>query len=393
MLLAVVLQSSIVASPAAGVVGGMNVGKAQTYTTEASNSEPTTVVLPGLSPLHIVGNSFVNEAGVKVVLHGIDIWNQRIELDGPARPLNQADFGYLANSWNVKVVRIPIFPPTWATGQDNLTFLEKQVSWANQYGMYAIIDWHAVGDIASPNGWNVPSLAFTEAFWSTISQAFRGKPGVMYEIYNEPSQITWNQWQGYAQQIVTLIREYDPNTIILVSGVRSSSDLSGVRGQPVSGTNIGYVVHPYPNSCSYFDESGSTCWDSAFGNTSAVYPVFATEWGYYTRDQSLCASEFSTLNFNGYAGKLLAYLQAKEISWSAWVWNPYGCPTMLLSWLKYQPTQYGQFVQAALTSESSPTAVSPLVALFRPSVSAYGTMTVVPPGRSQNPDGWSKQSR
>jgi len=350
--------------------------------------EPTTVVPPALSPLHVVGNSFVNAAGAKVILLGIDIWNQRVALDGPARPLAQANFRYLANSWNVKVVRIPIYPPTWATGQDNLTFLQKQVSWANEYGMYAIIDWHAVGDIAYPNGWNVPSLAVTESFWSTISQAFDGKPGVMYEIYNEPSELTWNQWQGYAQQIVNVIREYDPNTVILVGGVDSSFDLSGVPKLPVSGTNIGYVVHPYPNGCSYLGESGSTCWDSAFGNTAAAYPVFATEWGYYTSDQSLCADSISNLNFNGYATKLLAYMQGKGISWSAWVWNPYGCPTMLLSWTRYKTTQYGQFVQNALTTGSI-ASVSQLVTLSQLSVSdCETTVTIQPAGGFRTLSPW-----
>jgi hypothetical protein len=211
--------------------------------------------------------------------------------------------------------------------------------------MYAIVDWHATGDIAT-NGTN---LASTESFWSTVSRELKGTPGVLYEIYNEPAQITWAEWQPYAQKIVNLIRKYDPNTVILVSGVSWSADLSGVLKKPVDGVNIAYVVHPYPFICSpSIDPAlGSTCWDSDFGNTAALYPVFATEWGYFTPDQALCQNLFAT--WSGYPTALLNYMESKSISWSAFVWNPYGCPTMLLSWTNYEPTQFGRFVQHALT--------------------------------------------
>jgi hypothetical protein len=326
----------------------------------SSTSTVTTASNTGLTALHVVGNALVDGFGNEVILTGVAVADQGMYATvRGSRPLSEADFKYLAQNWNAKLIRIPVSPDLWygpkPWGDDNLTMLNQDVNWINKYGMYAIIDWHAGGNILRPNVTaNTPSLPQTEAFWSTISQNFVGKPGVLYEIYNEPSRITWLQWQLNAQQIVNTIRQYDPSTVILVSGISGGSELSLVLDSPVTGQNIVYVVHPYPPECGTFHQTtaGSSCWPTAFGNTASVYPVFATEWGYYTIDQTSCASDISTWNWNGYNTQLVAYMQSLKMSWTAWVWYPTingGCPGLLLTFTNYQPTQYGQFVQSTLT--------------------------------------------
>jgi len=299
-----------------------------------------------LPQLMVHGNQLEDASGKQVILRGVSLfdWN-----------LTQNPFPYLAQSWNVRLVRIPIDPGKWAEQSEmNLTSVDMEVSMANEYGIYAIIDWHAIGNITNPNATgDTPrlraNLTQTEAFWATIAQHFSGRTGILYEIYNEPARITWSQWQPYAQKIVNLIRKYDNNTTLLVSGVSWSFDLSAIPNQPVSGSNIAYVVHPYPNRCHYSD----ACWNSNFGNITRLSPLFATEWGYYTEDQSICdtAATFGW-NWPGYGTRLVTYMASRNMSWTAWAWAPNSCPSLLLSSNMYQPSQYGQFVQTTLLGHS-----------------------------------------
>lgn len=326
-----------------------------------------------LSPLHVVGNALVDEFGNNVVLKGVDITDQDQTGFGPAvgRALNQNDFQYLAQAWKVRAVRIPVLPALWPSEGDNLTLLRQDVYWANEYGMYAIIDWHAFGNIAIGNVTNgTPGLVATEAFWSEVSQYFSGNPGVLYEIFNEPADISWYQWEPLAQTIVNVIRQNDPSTVILVSGVDWSYDLSSVLIEPISGRNIGYVVHPYPHGCG----GTASCWPILFGITARFFPVFATEWGYYTPDQTQCTNSTTPYrgNWQGYNIQLLSYLQSLGISWTAFVWDPVWCPAMLLSFTNYQPSQFGKFVEDALASNASPSLVSNSLTLSLISTSLGG---------------------
>jgi hypothetical protein len=195
----------------------------------------------------------------------------------------------------------------------------------------------------------------------------------MYEIFNEPGDsITWNDWKVNAQALVDQVRKYDNKTMMLIGGPGWSSDLSGVVGNPVRGSNLAYVIHAYPTwnqkytdakRCQNPSQYPSPCWDAHFGNTSSVYPVFATEWGFYSSDNASpdvvqgqnCARATYAAYWNGYETALTNYLQSKGISWSAFVWDSDTCLGLLSSWINYPPTpHYGQYVRGVLTQLTLP---------------------------------------
>jgi hypothetical protein len=337
-----------------------------------------------LSPLHVVGNAFVDEWGKRVILRGVAITDQAENASD--RTLNQSDFQYLAQNWDAKVVRIPVLPQYWDDGGDTVVSLKQIVGWANEYGMYAIIDWHAFSNPFS-NETGSASWNMTEAFWTTIAQNFVGTPGVIYEVYNEPDGVTWSQWQIIAERLVNLIREFDPETIILVAGIEGAGDLSDVIGNPVNGTNIGYVIHPYPGLCGSVGNVTltSNCWHSTFGITASVYPVVATEWGYCTTDQTTCAPNWCWIGstWTGYGSSTLTYMQSENMSWTAWVWSPTWCPSLLLSWTNYQPSQFGKLVVNALMTDAQltiplqPLTLSPLSMMIDVAVIVQPTKALV----------------
>ena len=68
-----------------------------------------------------------------------------------------------------------------------------------------------------------------------------------------------------------------------------------------SGTNIAYNTHPYGN------KAPSTDWDGKFGNLTATYPIFATEFGTYD-----CTGSWTS--------SLITYMEGKGMSWTGWGW-------------------------------------------------------------------------
>ena len=326
-----------------------------------------------LSKLHVEGNEIKDQTGNALILRGVNVHDNGQEymyLNPGYKLLDESDFKYLAEQWQVKIVRLPVLPYQWRSIPTYLTqILEPEVQWANKYGIYAIISWQADGSINAPGGGNSSdqsrtNLTETMNFWSTISQHFAGRIGVMYEIYNEPgggcdqSQaacITWDAWRIRAQSLVNAIRGYDPDTLVLIGGFNGGFDLSGVTRNPVDGSNLAYVSHPYPAQVNTSYCPNPTCWDRYFGDASKSHPVIVTEWGYYTPDQHNqyedCANYAppNLFYYNGYPGDIMRYLRSGGMSWLAWDWDPFWCPTMLVAWNNYQTTQYGQFVRQALT--------------------------------------------
>ena len=68
---------------------------------------------------------------------------------------------------------------------------------------------------------------------------------VIYEIYNEPMEDTWESVKEYATDIITEIRKYDPDNIILVGSPHWDQDLHLVAADPLQGFNNNNVYAPF----------------------------------------------------------------------------------------------------------------------------------------------------
>ena len=71
-------------------------------------------------------------------------------------------------------------------------------------------------------------------------------PNIIYELFNEPDQESWQDVKSYAAEIITAIRKIDPDNIILVGSPHWDQDIQLVTADPLTGfTNIMYTVHFY----------------------------------------------------------------------------------------------------------------------------------------------------
>ena len=132
--------------------------------------------------------------------------------------------------------------------------------------MYVIIDWH------SHHAESYRSNAI--AFFQDMARTYGTRNHVIYEIYNEPLQISWSGTiKPYAQAVISAIRAIDPDNLIIVGTPSWSQDVDVAAADPIAGTNIAYTLHFYAGT------HGQFLRDKAQTALNRGVALFVTEWG------------------------------------------------------------------------------------------------------------------
>jgi endoglucanase len=262
---------------------------------------------------------------------------------------NFADVDYnRIKAWKVSAVRIPLSQAGWlGRSCDAATYMrsvDAAVAKANARGMYAIVDLHwsdvsgrAPCDANCVTGQQPMPDAHSIVFWRQVAARYANRPGVIFDLYNEPYGVSWSCWRNGGcsvqsaatanggtrvsytvagmQQLLDTIRGQGANNLVLAAGLDWAYDLSGIgSGYALSGANVAYDTHVYTKF-----HSTAADWDAHFGFLAATKPVTATEFG-----SNDCSTNVTT--------PLLNYFQAKSMSWTIWSWNnPGSCqqPSLL----------------------------------------------------------------
>ncbi|CAE7323815.1 bglC, partial [Symbiodinium pilosum] len=127
---------------------------------------------------------------------------------------------HLVSSWGITVFRAAMYigEGGYASDKSVAQLVDEIVNWGEEFGVYIMIDWHVLtpGD---PNHWLTGtgvSQADAAAYWRETALKYRSKTHVLYEICNEPNGVNWPTVKSYADNIISVIREVDPDTIIIV---------------------------------------------------------------------------------------------------------------------------------------------------------------------------------
>jgi len=325
------------------------------YLTKPLDSSDATK-LPLIS---VSGNRFVDPAGKPLLLRGVNIADpDKIEKQGRWNK----DFFVKVKETGATVVRIPIHPVAWRErGTANyLALLDQAVQWCTDLGMYVDIDWHSIGNLKQglfQDPMYETSMPETLNFWRTMAGHYNGNHTVaFFELFNEPTvfsgklgSMSWDEWRQINEDMISLIRAYDKDTIPLVAGLDWAYDLTPLRSDPVRAEHIGYVTHPYPHKRS---KPWDAKWEEDFGFAAARYPIIATELGFNPQ-------HVSKQDETGYGDDITTYLESRNIGWIVWCFDPEWGPTMISSWDTFEPTEEGKFftdVMRKKAASSSPAA-------------------------------------
>ena len=169
-------------------------------------------------------------------------------------------------------------------------------------GIYVVVDFH------SHNAETSTQKNAAKAFFKRVAQAYGDKPNIIYETFNEPIYQSWSTLKSYHNEMVSYIRQYDSDNII-ICGTRSySREVEEASLDPVTGTNIAYTLHFYAGGG---DDHNSQLKDKVTRAMNNGAAIFCTEYG--TCDPSGNGS-YNANNTNSW----WSFLDSKKISHCNW---------------------------------------------------------------------------
>ncbi len=301
-------------------------------------------------------------SGQPVHLHGVNMpsmeWGQGENL---SESLNAA------TEWGADVIRLPLSQDRWFGntpeksdgGAHYQASVKEFVQSASAKKCYVILDLHwsdtgIWGKHISQH--NMPDEN-SVAFWKAVAGAFANHPAVLFDLYNEPHDVTWDVWRNGGkvaeeskrtsekfeyetpgmQKLLEVCREQGARNVIVAGGLDWAYDLTGVASdyalKDTNGNGVMYDTHLYPMKTWYTNGTvKSQQWDRLIMPAAQKYPVIVGEFG------------------NGednYAAKVLEFAKQNDLAWVAWCFHPRARPCLIRNW-DYTPTPFGLIVKDAL---------------------------------------------
>lgn len=313
--------------------------------------------------LRVVGNKVLNSKDEEVWLQGLAIASLEWMEEGDG-VLYSAQVGI--DSWKANALRIAVKHDYWfgrAKSQKGgaeayRERIDNLVRLISGRGAYMILDLHV---------YRAPLQEHLE-FWQDAATRYKNNPAVLFDVINEPHDITWEVWRdgGIAkvqkkadvaaennaviteiqtigmQALIDGIRATGAKNIIIAGGLDWAYDLSGIlKGYALTdktGNGIMYSTHVYP---------WKSNWQEKFIDIAAHHPIFMGEVGCMDKKMPW---ESKLVDPYTWAPDMLGVIQKHKLHWTAWCFHTSASPCVISDW-KYTPTPYwGQFVWDALVN-------------------------------------------
>jgi endoglucanase len=314
----------------------------------------------GATGLHVVNNTLVD--GNKVVrLLGVDrsgteymcIQNAGI-YDGA---VDQTAIAAIT-AWHANAVRVPLNEDCWLaingapsqySGTTYQNAIAQLVTTLRQAGLYVIVDlhWNNGGTGQATGQQQMADADHAPAFWTSVANAFKSDQDVVFDLYNEPHDISWSCWlsggcqvNGWnvagMQQLLDAVRGTGATNVVMAGGLAYANDLTGwLANEPNDPLhNLTASHHSYNfNSC-----SSQSCWTSQLAPVAQEVPLITGELG-----ENDCA--------HGYIDGYMSWADSAGVSYLGWAWNAdFNCnsgPSLITDYTG-TPTAFGAGLQAHL---------------------------------------------
>jgi endoglucanase len=322
----------------------------------------------------VSGNHLVNWLGEPVALRGADTSgteyacvSEKSIFDGSeeASPSSIAAM----RSWGFNAARVELNESCWLdvqgvkpaySGRPYQEAIEQYVDELEAAGMYVIVDMHfsSTGGARKATGQEpMPDERYAPAFWSSVAEAFKGNPAVIFDLFNEPypnrnsdTEAAWRcdlngsaggtctgfKYQSAGmQQLLDAVRATGASNVVMVGGPQYAGDLDRwLQYQPVDPLHqLAASIHIYwknPAHPEYSPCFSSDCWQEVLAPLAAQVPIVVGEFGELDCSDSLYPP-------------FLDFADGHQISYLGWAWFVGNCarePSLISSY-SGTPTAYG----------------------------------------------------
>lgn len=246
--------------------------------------------------LSVTGVSLVDKNNNPIALKGASLgWH-----NWWPRFFNEKTVTWLVNDWNCNVIRAAIGVDPDNAYLENPDFanecLDKVVQSAIENDIYVIIDWHS----------HKKYTAEAKEFFTRAANKYKDYPNIIYEIFNEPEQQSWEEVKAYSEELIKTIRAIDNKNIILVGSPHWDQDVHLAADNPITGyDNLMYTLHFYAATHKQYLR------DRADYALNKGLPIFVSECAGMeaTGDGPIDIEEWKLW---------IDWMDAKKISWAAW---------------------------------------------------------------------------
>ncbi len=350
----------------------------------AAGPEPAAAADTAKMPLalKVVGTRILNSKDEPVLLRGVNTASLEWTSNGEGHILQSVKTAI--RDWGVNVIRLPLAQDRWFgkapeqkdEGVAYRALVREIVEACATQSCYVVLDlhWSDCGEW----GTNIAQHSMPDqnsvTFWKDCAAAYRNHPAVIYDLYNEPHDVTWDVWLNGGtitdtpntrrggsprtfdavgmQKLLDTVRGTGAKNLVIAGGLDWAYAFSGIlEGRQLAdpgGNGVLYANHAYNNK----GHSVET-WIARMEQAAAKLPVIVAEYG-GSGGPRRRAGRFgppagaSSPTGDDWLLHAMQALQDHHWSWIAWDFHPAAGPTLIAGW-DYTPTpDFGVFVKQAL---------------------------------------------
>lgn len=325
-------------------------------------------------PLKIVGTKILNSHDEPVLLRGVNVASLEWTSDGQGHILDTVH--HAIHDWRVNIIRLPLTQDRWFGlapeqtdgGKSYRDLVQQIVNVCTTNQCYIILDlhWSDCNEWGKNIGQHSMPDTNSVAFWQDFAPVYANHPAVIFDLYNEPHDVSWdvwlhggivkdkpnNRWQMRdpktfqavgMQTLLDTVRATGANNVVIAGGLDWAYDFSGIlEGRQLAdphGRGVIYANHCYDNK----NESVDT-WIANMEKASAKLPIIVSEFGGNAGPGQVEPTDNWLLH-------VMSALEQHHWSWVAWDLHPRAGPSLIADWNYTVTTNFGVHVKQALETK------------------------------------------
>jgi hypothetical protein len=321
-------------------------------------------------PLKVAGTKILNSRGQPVLLRGVNAASMEWSSDGEGHILKTVDVAI--KDWHANTIRLPLSQDRWFGkgpeqkdgGTAYRALVRQVVDTCATQNCYIILDlhWSDCNEWGANIGQHSMPDSNSVAFWKDFALVYANHPAVLFDLYNEPHDVSWDVWLNGGeitdtpntrrsgppkefhavgmQQLLDTVRATGARNVVVAGGLEWAYDFSGIlAGRQLSDPQGHGVI--YANHC--YDNKGDSVenWIAKMEKASTQLPVIVSEFGPESAPGHAPPP-------NDWLLRVMRALDEHHWSWTAWDLHPGARPILISDW-NYTPTpNFGAHVKEAL---------------------------------------------
>lgn len=339
-------------------------------------------------PLKVVGAQLLNSRNEPVRLRGVNCASLEWTSDGEGHIIESVRVAI--DEWHVNHIRLPLSQDRWFgkapeqndQGKAYRAIVDEIVKLCASKGVYIMLElhWSNAGVWGEQIGQHSMPDEHSVTFWQDLAPLYANRPAVIYDLYNEPHDVSWDVWLNGGkvtdrpnrrnqtprtfkavgmQQLFDTVRGTGAKNPIVIGGLDWAYDFSGILdGRQIKDPDGNGVI--YANHCYNNKNQAVETWIANMEKAAEKIPIIISEFGgaYFKPGEARPRSRFGfggmRRNDGDWLMRALQAIEDDKWSYTAWDFHPAAGPTLISNW-DYEPMpHFGVYVKQMLADELPP---------------------------------------